>query len=54
MFINDSRWSTIDEGFVIQFLLSRARLGFDSCNFLVEALLFPCSVGRGNGQKDLA
>jgi len=54
MLLNDSRGSTIYEGFVLQFFRHCAGFGFDSCNFLIEPLLFPSPVGRGNGQKDFA
>ena len=54
MLLDDSCGSTIDEGFVLQFFLDGARFGFDSCNFLVKPLLFPCPVGRDNRQKDLS
>jgi len=54
MFFNNSHGGAVDERLISQFFLDRAHFDFDSCNFLIEPLPFPCSIGRGNRQKDLA
>src|SRR5207249_3117400 len=54
MFFHNGRGGPVNERFISQFFLDRAHFDFDSCNFLVEPLPFPCSIGCGNRQKDLA
>jgi hypothetical protein len=54
MFFDNRRGRSVDERFISQFFLDRAHFDFDSGNFLIQPLLFPCSVGCGDRQKDLA
>jgi len=54
MFFHNGRGGPVNERFISQFFLDRAHFDFDSCNFLVEPLPFPCSIGCRNRQKDLA